>query len=152
MNRYLIIALFAMAALFGGMWLKHDRDRLVSDLEISSTQLASLKSEIESASQALAARDALDKKYFEEMAHAKNENDRLSADLANGAKRVLVRANCPKSMPTAAGATGVDDAREPELTTVARQDYLRLRDQIITTEGQLKGLQEYVRKVAKAGQ
>lgn len=149
MTKYLVIAVFALAALCAGLWLKHDRDRLVSDFEVSMAQVVALKAEIESASLALAARDALDKKFFEEMTHAKNENDRLSADLASGAKRVLVRASCPKSVPTFAGASGLDDAGATELTADARQDYLRLRAQIITTESQLKGLQEYYRKVAQ---
>jgi prophage endopeptidase len=149
MTRYLIVALFALAALCAGLWLKHDRERLVSDLEASLTQVAQLKAANESAVQALASRDALDKKYFEEMTYAKNENERLRADVVTGARRLLVRANCRKSVPTAAGATGVDDAREPELTAVAGQDYLRLRDQIITTESQLAGLQEYVRQVVQ---
>lgn len=149
MNKYLIIGLFALAALSLGMWLKHDRDRLFSELGISSAQIVRLKADIESAGLALAARDELDKKYFEEMTHAKNENDRLSADLASGAKRVLVRASCPKSVPIFAGASGLDDAGATELTADARQDYLRLRAQIITTESQLKGLQEYYRKVAQ---
>lgn len=152
MTRYLIIALFAMAALCAGMWLKHDRDRLVNDLEASLIRVAQLKAANESAVQALAVRDNLDKKYFEEMTHAKNENDRLRADLASGAKRLLVRASCSKSVPTSAGATGLDDAGAAELTTDARQDYLRLRAQIITTESQLKGLQEYHRKVAQVAE
>lgn len=149
MNRYLIIALFAMAALFGGMWLKHDRDRLVSDLEASSIAVAQLKAANESAVQALVARDTLDKKYFEEMTHARNENDRLRADVAAGTKRLLVRAACPKSVPTVARTSGVDDAREPELTATAGQDYIRLRVQIVTTESQLAGLQAYVRQVVQ---
>jgi prophage endopeptidase len=149
MTRYLIVALFALAALCAGLWLKHDRERLVSDLEASLTQVAQLKAANESAVQALASRDALDKKYSEEMTYAKNENERLRADVATGARRLLVRATCPKSVPAAAGATGVDDARDAELTTAAGQDYLRLREQIITTESQLAGLQAYVRQVVQ---
>lgn len=149
MTKYLLIAVFALAALLGGMYLKHDRDQLIGDLSTATEQMARLNAEAESARLALVARDELDRRFFEEMTNAKNEIDSLRADLAAGTKRLLVRASCPKQLPTVAGTTSVDDATRPELTADAGQDYLRLRDQIITTESRLTGLQEYVRQVVQ---
>ncbi|MDV5387599.1 lysis protein [Pseudomonas juntendi] len=149
MNKYLLIALFALAAVLVGLTLKHDRDQLTSELQASTAEISRLKAEAESSRLALVARDALDKKNFEEMTNAKNEIGALRDQLAAGTKRVLVRAACPSAVPAAPGATGVDDARDAELTADARQDYLRIREQIVTTEAQLKGLKEYVRKVVQ---
>ena len=150
MNKYLLIAFFALAALLSGINLKHDRDRLSRELNASTEVVARLEAEALSAHETLVARDELDRKYFEELTYAKNENEKLRADVATGARRLLVRASCPKQPPTlAAAATSLDDAREPELTANAGQDYLRLREQIVVTEKQLAGLQEYIRNVVK---
>lgn len=150
MNKYLIFAVFALAALIGLLTIKHERDLLVSDLAASSAEVVQLKAQAESARLSLLARDDLDKKNFEEMTNAKNEIEGLRDQLAAGTKRVLVRATCPAAVPEVASPSGVDDAREPELTATARQDYLRLREQIITTEAQLHGLQEYISQVVQA--
>ena len=146
MNKYLIFAVFALAALIVLLAMKHERDQLVSDLAASSAEVVHLKAQAESARQALLARDDLDKKNFEELTNAKNEIEDLRDQLNAGTKRVLVRATCPAAVSATPGPTSVDDAREPELTAVARQDYLRLREQIVTTEAQLQGLQDYVRQ------
>lgn len=148
MTKYLLIALFALAALLGLLAIKHERDLLVSDLAASSAEVQQLKAQAETSRLAVLARDDLDKKNFEEMTNAKNEIDGLRDQLAAGTKRLLVRATCPAVQPST-GTTGVDDAREPALTATARQDYLRLREQIVTTEAQLAGLQEYVRQIVQ---
>lgn len=149
MNRYLLIGLFAVAAVFGGLLLKSSRDSLLHEIEQANAQVAQLEREAQQAVQTLQARDELDKQRFQEMSDAKNQIDNLRDQLAVGTKRVFVRAACPAAVPTAAGAAGVDDAGEPTLTATARQDYLRLREQIVTTEAQLQGLQGYVRQIVQ---
>lgn len=149
MNKYLIIALFTTVAVLVGLNMKNERDGLVARLETSNARVEQLEADAKVAAMALTARDALDKKQYEEMTNAKNENEGLRAQLSVGTKRVLVRATCPKQLPTTTGTTGLDDGAEPTLTTSARQDYLRLREQIIVTEAQLAGLQEYIRQVVK---
>lgn len=149
MNKYLLIIVFALAALIAGLVLKHERDLLVGDLAAASSEVVQLKAQAELARLAVLARDDLDKKNFEEMTNAKNEIDGLRDQLAAGTKRVLVRATCPAAVPIAAGTSTLDDAREPALTAAARQDYLRLREQIVTTEAQLQGLQDYVHQVVQ---
>ena len=149
MTKYLLIALFTTVAVLVGLYMKHERDLLVSDLATASAEVVQLKAQAESARLAVLARDELDKKNFEEMTNAKNEIEDLRDQLNAGTKRVLVRATCPAVQPST-GTTGVDDAREPALTANAGQDYLRLREQIVTTEAQLSGLQEYVRQVVQS--
>ena len=148
MNKHLLIALFTTVAAIVGLYLKHDRDQLLGELTTASTEIAQLKAEAESARLTLTARDALDKKNFEEMTNAKNEIGDLRDQLNAGTKRVLVRATCPAVQPST-GSTSMDDAREPALTANAGQDYLRLREQIVTTEAQLAGLQDYIRQVVQ---
>lgn len=144
MSRCLVIALSALAAVLLVCLLISDRGRLEDELKASRAEVVQLQADVEFAAQTMAARDALDRKLFKEMSDAKQENESLRADVAAGTKRVLVKASCPK-LPAAAGASGLDDGAQPALTADAGQDYFRLRDQIIQTEKQLTGLQEYVR-------
>jgi prophage endopeptidase len=146
MTKYLLIALFTVVAVLGGLVLKGNRDALLREIDQANAQVAQLERQAQQSTQALQARDQLDKQRFQEMSDAKNQIDSLRDQLAAGTKRVLVRATCP-AVPSATGPTGLDDAKDPALTTAAGQDYLRLRDQIVTTEAQLAGLQEYVRQV-----
>ena len=149
MSKHLMIALCALAAALAGLYLKHDRDMLAGELAVSTAEISRLKAEAEASRLALVARDALDKKNFEEMTNAKNEIGVLRDQLTSGTKRVLVRASCPAAVPAATSTTSMDDGAEPALTAHARQDYLRLREQIVTTEAQLAGLQDYIRQVVQ---
>lgn len=148
MSKHLIIALFAMAAVLGGVLLKRDMDALQGDVTEARRQVAQLQQQAQQAAQALQARDNLDKQRFQEMTDAKHEIDGLRDELAAGTKRVLVRATCP-AVPAATSTSRVDDAGNPELTADAGQDYLRLREQIVTTEAQLQGLKDYIRQVVQ---
>lgn len=149
MTKYLLIALFTVVAVLGGFVLKGNRDVLLREIDEANGRVAQLEQQARQATQALQARDDLDKQRFQEMSDAKNQIDSLRDQLAAGTKRVLVRASCPAAVPAASGSTSMDDAREPALTAAARQDYLRLREQIVTTEAQLQGLQDYVHQVVQ---
>lgn len=149
MNKYLLIALFTTVALLCGLVLKGNRDALLLEIDEANGKVAQLERHAQQATQALQARDDLDKQRFQEMTDAKNQIDTLRDQLATGTKRVHVRATCPAAVPAVANPSGVDDAEAPSLTADARQDYLRLREQIVTTEAQLQGLQDYVRQVVQ---
>ncbi|MDD2005089.1 lysis protein [Pseudomonas putida] len=149
MSKYVVIAFSALAAVLLVCFLISDRGRLADELMASRAEVVQLQADVEFAAHARAARDELDRKFFQEMADAKHENEVLRADVAAGNRRLLVKASCPK-LPTTAGTSSVDDATGAELTASAGQDYFRLRDQIIQTEKQLTGLQEYVRTLVQA--
>ncbi|UIL53993.1 lysis protein [Pantoea agglomerans] len=87
---------------------------------------------------------ALDEKYTKELADAKATIDQLHDDVATGKRRLQLNATCTKQ-PTA--SSGLDDAASAELTPDARQNYFRLREQLATSEKQIRGLQDYIRKV-----
>lgn len=81
----------------------------------------------------------IDRKNTEALKNAREENDRLSAAVNADSKRVYVKASCPK--PTAAS---VGNATSAELDRESRQDYFRLRQQMIETRQQVLVLQDYV--------
>lgn len=88
---------------------------------------------------------ALDSKYTQELADAKQTIEELRAAVAAGDKRLRLNATC-KPVRTATSAPGVDDATGPGLTDAAERDYFRLRERIETSSKQIAGLQEYIRQ------
>uniref|UniRef100_UPI0035E3D6E3 lysis system i-spanin subunit Rz n=1 Tax=Atlantibacter hermannii TaxID=565 RepID=UPI0035E3D6E3 len=71
--------------------------------------------------------------------------NQLERDVAAGRKRLQISAKCPAIGSTA--SSGMDDASTAELTPDARQNYFHLREQLVTAEKQILGLQEYIRTV-----
>lgn len=84
---------------------------------------------------------ALDEKYTKELADAKSTINQLKRDVDSGRKRLRISASCQ-----AAAAPSLVNAGTCELDTNARRTYFRLREQLITTDKQVRGLQEYVRE------
>ena len=87
----------------------------------------------------------LDAKYTKDLADAQKNIAQLERDVAAGNKRLRLAATCGKNGAT--GSPGVDDASTAELTPDARQNYFHLREQLVTAEKQILGLQEYIRTV-----
>lgn len=67
------------------------------------------------------------------------EMSALRAAVADGRRRLSVRASCPAAatMPKAATGSSMDASAAPELDPGARQDYFTLRAGIIDTEAEL---------------
>lgn len=95
----------------------------------------------------------LDRKHSEELKSAKEENDRLRGDVADGRRRLQLKASCPadsRNLSSVTGTAGMADGAGPRLDVVAERDYWRLRAGIAAADNQIAGLQEYVRKVCLA--
>lgn len=88
---------------------------------------------------------ALDAKYTKELADAKKTISDLRRDVDSGAKRLRISATCPGVSKTTS-ATGVDDARAPELTPDARRNYFDHRDGIATADKMIRGMQDYIKE------
>ncbi|WP_279047267.1 lysis protein [Cedecea davisae] len=88
---------------------------------------------------------ALDSKYTQELADAKQTIEQLQRDVAAGDKRLRLNATC-KPVRTTAGTASMDDAASPGLTDAAERDYFSLRERIETSNKQIAGLQEYIRQ------
>jgi prophage endopeptidase len=87
---------------------------------------------------------ALDSKYTQELADAKQTIEELRDAVAAGDKRLHLNATCPVRNSTS--TPGVDDVAAPGLTDAAERDYFRLRERIETSNKQIAGLQEYIRQ------
>ncbi|MND35615.1 Bacteriophage lysis protein [compost metagenome] len=90
----------------------------------------------------------LDAKYTQELRDAQDTIDQLSDAVDAGTKRLSVRAKC---VSKAAGTSGVGDAGTAELDAAARQDYYRLREQMILADKQIRYLQDYIRDEFNVG-
>lgn len=95
----------------------------------------------------------LDRKHTEELKSAKEENVRLRGDVADGRRRLQLKASCPadsRNVPNATGASGLADGTSPRLDDSAQRDYWTLIDRIAEAKQQIAGLQQYARSVCSA--
>ncbi len=116
--------------------LKAERDSLTSQLSEQVAINKDYKSRIQSLHE-------LDTMYTQELTNAKTEIDSLRDAVKSGAKRLSIKAECPK--------TGADTAKvgrdesSPRLSEATEQDYWRLREMIAENEKQTLYLQDYIR-------
>lgn len=87
----------------------------------------------------------IDAKYTKELRDAKETVNKLRADVANGTKRLSIRTATCVSKAATAGSMG--NAGTAELSGDARQDYYRLREELATSDKQIRYLQDYIRSV-----
>ncbi|MEG0280301.1 MAG: lysis protein [Morganella sp. (in: enterobacteria)] len=121
--------------------LKAERDNLTSKL----TEQVAINKDYKSRIQSL---HELDTMYTQELTNAKTEIDGLRDAVKSGAKRVYVRAECPKTGTDT--TAGMDDGRPATLARDAEPDYFHLRKQLETLEKQYLGLRDYVKTECSA--
>lgn len=95
----------------------------------------------------------LDRKHTEELKSAKEENVRLRGDVADGRRRLQLKASCPadsRNVPNATGTASLADGAGPRLDGAAERDYWTLIDRIAEAKQQIAGLQQYARSVCSA--
>lgn len=150
MNRAtLIICAVVAAILFALCWAvdhyrsnalayKEQRDTAITERDTAKATITDMQSRQRDVA-------ALDSKYTQELADAKQTIEQLQRDVAAGDKRLRLNATC-KPVRTDTTAPGLDDATSPGLTDAAERDYFRLRERIETSNKQIAGLQAYVRE------
>ncbi|CED79501.1 Phage lysis protein, endopeptidase [Candidatus Hamiltonella defensa (Bemisia tabaci)] len=111
----------------------------VSEIERHQVSLEQLRQKIKTVSQ-------LDAQYNKALEHHKNRVAQLERDVADGRRRLRVKATSP-NMSAASSPSRVDDATAPRLADPAQRDYFLLRNRIDIAAQQINGLQDYVRKV-----
>ncbi|AYB48655.1 peptidase [Candidatus Williamhamiltonella defendens] len=89
---------------------------------------------------------ALDTQHTKELEHDQNLIAQLERDVADGRRRLRVKATCP-NLSAYSSASRVDDATAPRLTDATQRDYFTLRARLSLAEQQITGLQEYIRQV-----
>ena len=130
----LVIGLLLILHLYGG--LKDNYQLLSSQFAEQVAINKDYKSRIQSLHE-------LDTMYTQELTNAKTEIDSLRDAVKSGAKRVYIKAECPKS-----GADTAEIGRDessPRLSETTEQDYWRLREMMAENEKQTLYLQDYIR-------
>lgn len=149
MSKYLIVALVAIVISLD--WAAdHYHDKAVEwrttahqSQQLAKQQAATI-TDINQRQQLLA---ALDKTHTEALSAAESQNDALRRELADGTRRVYVRAKCPVSGTGKTTATGgLGDGTAVELTGNAGSNILDIRAGIIRDREKLKYLQDYIRQ------
>jgi len=119
--------------------LKTLSDKALVDLSIANQRV----------NQANAAIAALDTQHQSELVHVLTENQKLTADVAAGTRRVRIAtadlATCHLSKTTAHRAGGMGNATQIELTAIAGQNILDIRAGIIADQAKLDYLQNYIK-------
>jgi len=145
-TKYLLAAIagLVIVLLLGWHHVSAQNDT-IDDQANTITQLDKDKKDLDTK---LAARDSVDDQYQQSLKKADDEKRALVAQLGTGARRVYVRAACPK-LPDS-GSTSSADAGTAELDPAARQDYADLRSAITATRSQVIGLQNYINQVCRS--
>lgn len=85
----------------------------------------------------------LDTMYTQELTNAKTEIDSLRDAVKSGAKRLSIKAECPK---VGADTTEIGrDESSPRLSEATEQDYWRLREMMVENLNQTMYLQDYIK-------
>ncbi|PPE57107.1 lysis protein [Pectobacterium brasiliense] len=136
MKPYLYAALVAvLAALSFGVYYYHDKySKADRDLKLANATISDMQTRQRDVA-------ALDAKYTKELADAKSTINQLERDVDSGRKRLRISASYQTS-----AAPSLANAGACELNPDSRRTYFSLREQLVTTEKQVHGLQEYVRE------
>ncbi|WP_025154227.1 lysis protein [Morganella morganii] len=130
----LLLGLLLMLHLYGG---------LKDNYQLLSTQFSeqvAINKDYKSRIQSL---HELDTMYTQELTNAKTEIDGLRDAVKSGAKRVYVRAECPKA-GTDTAEIGRNEST-PRLSEATERDYWRLREMMAENLNQTLYLQDYIR-------
>ncbi|WP_392559338.1 lysis protein [Orbus mooreae] len=145
----LVIAVIAIFALLITILL--DIKNTYLELGSIRTELSQVKAEFTKYQTLVQKVNDIDTKFTQELTRAKAENNKLYNNVINGIGRLHLNAqqnNLQTNQQTS--PSGMDDANTCELTGEARQNYYLLRDDIITKDAMILGLQEYIKNVCLA--
>lgn len=133
-----IIAIMAIVALL--ITILIDIKNTYLALGSIKTELTQVKQEFTNYKTLVQKVNEIDNKFTQDLANAKAENNKLYDNVINGLGRLQLNINKTT-------ATSMDDANACELTGEARQNYYLLRDDIITKDKQILGLQDYINNI-----
>ena len=147
LREILFLLLLCLAAFVGFDILQGQRDTARDERDAAQYEASGLREAARISGEMLADRDEIDRARTEELNHARTEIDTLRLDVADGRRRLRVKATCSATTSDATAAGGLADAGTAELAADARPDYFTLRDQLALSRQMILGLQEYVRQV-----
>ncbi|MEO4014807.1 lysis system i-spanin subunit Rz [Pseudomonas rossensis] len=149
MNRYLLIALAAsaVAILFGWQHIERQADQLATATE----KVTTLTNAAESRRNTQRLLATLDTEHTKALTDAQAANNKLRADVATGARRLSVDANCP-AVRDATTATGVGHAKtRVELDPAAGERIVAITDDGDQGLIALRAAQDYINRVCLKG-
>ncbi|RKS87316.1 prophage endopeptidase [Orbus hercynius] len=143
-TRFKFILVIAIIAVFGLLvTILVDIKNTYVELGSVKTELVQVKSEFSQYQTLVQKVNEIDHKFTQELTDAKSENDKQYNNVINNIASLQLN----NSKPNQTGSAGMDDANACELTGEARQNYYLLRDDIITKDNQVLGLQSYIKNV-----
>lgn len=156
--RYLAVFIAGVIATFWIETIRWDADVSAINLahteslkKISDKAIADLSEANERANKANSLIASLDEKHTSELSNALADNQKLSADVAAGSRRVRITtadlATCQLSKSASSSAGSVGNATQIELTRTAGQNILDIRSGIISDQAKLEYLQGYVKTI-----
>ncbi|WP_440867882.1 lysis protein [Symbiopectobacterium purcellii] len=137
----LLASMTGAALYYRALYLNAEKDQQYWEAQTQSQQaaLAQLHRQMQTVA-------ALDAKHTRELENDKNRIAQLERDVADGRRRLQVRAVCPGVSANSASSR-LDDAARPGLTDAAQRNYFTLRRRIEIANRQINSLQDYVRQV-----
>lgn len=111
--------------------------KVSEDLKTANDTIGDMKAKQDKAAE-------LDAKYTKDLADAQNVIDNLRSDVDAGNKRLSVKAICVRKESS---TSSMGDAGAAELSSDARQDYYRLREQLAMSDKQIRYLQDYIKSM-----
>jgi len=144
-TRFKFIAIIAVITIVLGLLIAIviDIKNTYTRVGVIEIELSQVKAEFDKYQILVQRVQDIDNKFTQELTHAKAENNKLYNNVINGLGRLQL--NIDKTAKTT--STNMDDAKACELSGEARQNYYLLRDDIITKDNQILGLQHYIKDV-----
>ena len=136
-----IVPVLAIILIIGAfVFLVIRLETVCESLGTIKTELTQVKQEFQNYQSLVQKVNDIDTKFSRELADEKAKNNELYNDVISGLGRLQL--NIKQTT-----ATSVDDAKSCELTGEARQNYYLLRDDIITKDKMILGLQHYINEI-----
>lgn len=143
-NRFKLICIVIVLSIASLMWvILNDIRQTYLELGAIQHELSALSQQFQQYQKLVQKVNDIDSKFTQELTDAKAENLHRYNNVINHVARLQL--NSSKT----ATAT-LDDANACELTGEARQNYYLLRNDIITKDNVILGLQHYIREVCLA--
>jgi len=141
----IMLALLA-SLLSATLYYRHHYQQSEQALQGAVSEMKRHQSALEQLSQQMKTVSQLDAEHTRALKNEKNRIAQLERDVADGRRRLRIKATCP-NMSASSSPSGVDDATAPRLADPAQRDYFLLRNRIDIAGQQINGLQDYVRQV-----
>ncbi|WP_392563219.1 lysis system i-spanin subunit Rz (plasmid) [Orbus sturtevantii] len=139
-TKYKVITIISVISVFILLLGVIDIKNTYIELSRLKNELSKIKSDFNQYKKLSVELDGINNKLTQELSDAKTENNKLYSNVINGLGRLQF--NIDKATPSS-----VDDEKTCELSGEARQNYHLLRDDIITKDKMIIGLQKYVHDV-----